>query len=81
MPISRVVTHTHSTHEDPGEGEEGRDGARPTGDRVWFRAISVPLRLAYGRMRGRVVEKNMRARRCIVYPALTFYPKGGGRRR
>lgn len=30
-----------------------------------FRVISVPLRLAYGRMRGRVVEKNMRARRCI----------------
>lgn len=30
-------------------------------------AISVPLWSPYGRMRGRVVEKNMRARRCIVY--------------
>lgn len=36
-------------------------------------AISVPL--WYGRMRGRGVEKNIRARRCIVYPR-TFYPAG-----
>lgn len=45
-------------------------------------AISVPLWSPYGRMRGRVVEKNMRARRCIVwYPAEAFYPRGGGRKK
>lgn len=53
---------------------DGRNGASyPTGACVRGLAISVPL--WYGRMRGRGVEKNIRARRCIVYPR-TFYPAG-----
>lgn len=78
-PVPLARCNTDSNRED--EIAEGRNGVRYPTVCVCGFAISAPLWLPYGRMRGRVVEKNMRARRCIVCVSGGWFLSEGDRRR